>query len=239
MGDLEYRNSFETRAKDDGAGLIGHSSTFWVVDSYYTAIAPGAFQKSLTERGDKIPLLYQHDPSINIGIPEVQREDEKGLYIEAAIFDDGADGTTLTRRLRAGARYGLSFGFRTILDRSATEEDPLDFTYMPHVNRSEIRVLVENKLYEHSVVTFPANETAEIQSIRQRARADALNSLIDDLRENRLTDDERQLMQRVVAAFPSAPASTSEPRDQRSARRLDAELALAQYRYLTPEYLTG
>ena len=113
MPDLHYRSTFETRATDDGGGIAGHSSTFWAVDAYYTAMAPGAFQRSLTERGDRIPILYNHDPHINIGIPDVQKEDETGLYLEASIFDDGADGTTLMRRLKAGARYGFSFGFQT------------------------------------------------------------------------------------------------------------------------------
>ena len=126
--------------------MTGYSSTFWAVDSYYTAMAPGAFQRSLSERGDRIPILYNHWPDINIGIPDVQAEDETGLKLEAQIFDDGDEGTKLMRRLRAGARYGFSFGFQTLNDRAATEEDPLDFTQMPAVNRSEVRVITEVKL---------------------------------------------------------------------------------------------
>lgn len=236
---LEYRATFEVRAIDDGAGITGYSSTFWAVDSYFTAMAPGAFQRSLTERADRIPLLYNHDPAINIGLPDVQREDDKGLYLEASIFDDGADGSTLTRRLRAGARYGLSFGFRTLQSRMATEEDPLDMSQMPAINRGEVTVITEVKLYEHSVVTFPANEAAEIQAVRHQATADALRALLDDARENRITDDERDLVRQIVAAFPGLPDGIAAPEPERLARRLDAEIALAKFRYLIPEIMTG
>lgn len=240
MKDLQYRQTFEIRAVDDGGGISGYSSTHWRVDSYGTAMAPGCFQKSLAERGDRIPLLLNHDVHLNIGIPDIQREDDKGLYIEASIFDDGADGTTLTRRLRSGARYGLSFGFRNLQDRSATEMDPLDLSQVPGISRNEVRIYTENKLYEHSIVTFPANEAAEITTVRHQARADALTSLLDDITQNRLSEDERALMGRIVAAFPqAAPGSDAAPRTPRSARRLDADMALARYRYLESELITG
>lgn len=228
---LHYRQTFEIRATSDGAGISGYAATFNKIDSYGTAFAPGAFDKTLAERRDKIALLYNHDPAINIGIPEKLETDERGLAIDARIFDDGADGTTLTKRLRAGARYGLSFGFRTIQDRAITEDDQIDAAQLGEASAwGGFRMITEVKLYEVSIVTFPANDAAEITAVRQRARADALTSILDDVRENRLTDEERQLLQRVVAAFPSAPASQPESRDQRSARRLDAELALARYR---------
>lgn len=240
MDPLEYRSTFETRATNDGAGLTGYAATFNKVDSYGTAFAPGAFTKTLQERGDKIPVLYNHDPSINVGIPESLATDTLGLKVDVQIFDDGADGTTLSRRLRAGARYGLSFGFRTLRDRAVTEGDELDMAQVAEATDSPffsgLRVIEEVKLYEVSVVTFPANDAAQITAVRQTAMADALTALLDDLRENRLSETEQRLVRQIVAAFPeSAPAGMTESRDQRSTRRLDAEIALAQIRFLTPE----
>jgi HK97 family phage prohead protease len=242
MRKLEYRENFHgIRATDDtGDDLIagrvaGYSSTFWAVDSYYTAMAPGAFQKSLSERADRITILYNHDPNENIGIPEVQVEDEKGLRLEADIANDHGTGTTTMRRLKAGVRYGFSFGFETLQDRSATDDDPLDFAQKPNVNRSEIRVITEVKLWEHSIVTFSANERAEIEQVRQQFHAEALGILLDDLRENRLTDDERRLVAEIVAAFPVSPDANGAPGAERKTRRLEAEIALANLRYLTAD----
>lgn len=230
---LQYRQTFETRATNDGGGITGYASTFNRVDSYGTAFAPGAFTKTLAERADKISILYNHNPDINIGIPNSMSTDEYGLKVDAQIFDDGADGTTLMKRLRAGARYGLSFGFRTMQQRASTADDNLDMTQVHDADiYGGIQVITEVRLYEVSIVTFPANDAAEITGVRQRARADALSSLLDDISENRLSEDERALTGRIVAAFPQAASdSSAAPRTTRSARRLDAELAIARMRF--------
>jgi uncharacterized protein len=238
MPDLDYRSTFETRATNDGAGLTGYVSTFNKVDSYGTAFAPGAFTKTLMERGDKIPVLLNHDVNLNVGIPDSLETDSVGLKVDAQIFDDGADGTTLTRRLRAGAKYGLSFGFRTLRDRAATDSDQLDMAQVAEADLyGGLRVIEEVKLYEVSVVTFPANDAAQITAVRHVAMADALSALLDDLRDNRLSDNEQTLVRQIVAAFPASPDSTAAPGPERRTRRLDAEIALAQVRYLTPELM--
>jgi hypothetical protein len=233
MDALEYRATFETRAADDGAGLTGYAATFNKVDSYGTAFSSDAFAKTLADRADKIPILYNHDPAINVGIPNSLTADQVGLKVDAQIFDDGADGTTLTRRLRAGARYGLSFGFRTLRDRAATENDTLDMSQALDATFWDgIRIIDEVKLYEVSVVTFPANDAAQITAVRQTAMTDALAALLDDLRDNKLTDAEHALVRQIVAAFPDvAPTGRTDSRDQRGAQRLRAEVALARYRH--------
>jgi HK97 family phage prohead protease len=113
MKQLEHRTTFdiELRAdKDDGAsgGFAGYAATFNRVDSYGTAFAPGAFEKTLKERGDKVPVLYNHDKNANVGVPELLEVDKTGLRVEARLFDDGAEGTVLLKRLRQGARFGMS-----------------------------------------------------------------------------------------------------------------------------------
>jgi HK97 family phage prohead protease len=223
--------------------IVGHSSTFWDVDSYFTAMAPGAFQRTLADRRDQTKLLFQHDPSRLLGLPLEQREDAKGLYIEAALFDDQADGSLVSRHLRIAQSmgkqaYGLSFGFRTLNGRPATEDDPLNFSQMPNINRSEVYVITEVKLYEHSIVTFPADENAQIEAIRQRAHVDALDQLLDDIRERRLSPDEERLMRQIVAAFPTSPDSQAAPGPEQRTRRLEAEIALARYRQFALETRT-
>jgi HK97 family phage prohead protease len=192
MKGLSYRATFETRATGDGTGLTGYAATFNKVDSYGTAFAPGAFIKTLQERRDQTPILLNHNPDLNVGIPETLETDSIGLKVDAQIFDDDADGTTLSKGLRAGARYGLSFGFKTLRDHAANEDDQLDMAQALDATFWDgIRVIEEVKLYEVSVVTFPANDAAQITAVRQTAAADALRQVLDDITNDRLSDDER------------------------------------------------
>ena len=55
---IEYRPAGADLRNEDGVAA-GYLSTFWVVDSYGTAFALGAFDKTLRERGGKLFLHYQ------------------------------------------------------------------------------------------------------------------------------------------------------------------------------------
>lgn len=227
---MQYRDDFGAVAADTNAGSFsGYASTAWRVDSYGTAMATGAFAKTLAERGDRVPLLYQHNPSWNVGVPTRLAEDGHGLAIEAQLFDDGADGSVLLRRMRQGARYGMSFGFRTLQDRAVRETDPVDLSQLPDLRRDDVRIITEVKLYEVSVVTFPSNEAAAITAVRDDALTSSLQSVVAALRDGDLTDDQRDLLLRVLAD-DDAPDGDAAPRETLSPRRRDAELALARWR---------
>jgi uncharacterized protein len=58
-----------------GPGLSGYATTFWEVDSSGMVLAPGAFTRTLKDRGHKVPLLWQHDPQKPIGRNANLRED--------------------------------------------------------------------------------------------------------------------------------------------------------------------
>lgn len=231
----QRRDSWEIRAsgstRDGIAGVVsGYSSTFWAVDSYFTAMHPDAFTRTLAEREDRIPVLYGHDSERNIGVPDVQRIDEKGLYIEVEVFDDGGESSQLMRRLKAGARYGFSFGFRLLNARPATEDDPLDFSQFPNISRAEVMVYTEVKLYEHSIVSFPANEEATIESVRRAATADALRDVLTAAERGTLSDSERAIVAQIVAALPEQPDASRAPLPVAGARRADLDVALAKLR---------
>lgn len=232
--DIQYRSTFEVRADAEKGGFSGYASTFWRVDSYGTAMSPDAFSRTLSERGDRIPVLYQHDPYANIGVPDLAI-DATGLRVDATLFDDGADGTVALKRLRAGARFGMSFGFRTLNSRAASENDPLDFSQFLEGGSAwnGIEVITELKLYEVSLVTFPANEAATITGVRQRASSDALADILTAARDNALTDEQCELLDAIAAARTASPDSTAAPREpELTRRRLDADIALAKYRHL-------
>jgi HK97 family phage prohead protease len=222
---LEYRSTYEVRADAEAGGFSGYAATFNRVDSYGTALA---------ERGDRSPVLYNHNQDANVGVPETLTADKDGLKVEARLFDDGADGTVLLARLRQGARFGMSFGFQTLQSRSATEDDTLDLgqLFEPEaIVLDGIRVITEVKLYEVSVVSFPANEAAGITDVRNAAMADALAEVLSAVRDGSLDERQRGMLDAIVAAYsPLSPDGNAEPREPEIARRrIDADIALARF----------
>jgi HK97 family phage prohead protease len=230
--DVQYRMA-EFRASDDGAGLSGYASHFWSVDSYMTAVKPGAFRKTLRERGERIPILWQHNPDYPIGRPTVLKEDKTGLKFDAAISERTSKGAEAMALLRDDVPLGMSFGFQTIKSRAATDDDPLDFTAYK-AKAADVQVIEEVRLWEVSLVTFPANELAGISDVRALAEADALASLTEHIRAGTLGDEHAALVAELVAAFTEAQPEPddSTPLPDASARRnrdIAARLALAQY----------
>ena len=234
--DIQYRTA-DLRAADDGAGFSGYASHFWSVDSYMTAVKPGAFRKTIRERGEKTPILWQHDAYAPIGRPSELKEDKTGLRFDAHISEGTTYGRDAMTLLRDGVPLGMSFGFETIKDRAATTDDPHDFTNYK-AKPEDIRVIEEVRLWEISLVTFPANEMAAIADVRAVAEADALASLIEHVRGGSLSDDHAALVADLVAAWgeraePEPSAGTPLPEEQARRRNRDIEIALEYGRLLT------
>lgn len=237
---IDYR-AYEVRASDDRDGFDGHAATFWAVDSYATAMKPGAFRKTLKERGDRIPLLWQHWPDTPIGKPTTLKEDKTGLAFSASVTTDTRAGAEAMALLRDDVPLGMSFGFQTLKDRSATEDDPLDLTQQSGLKPADVRVIEEVRLWELSLVTFPANDAATITAVRSELELDALSSLLADLRADRLDAEHIPLIEQFVAAWQARagaepPMTALTPTPDRTRRRdIEAQLALAKYRGLLRE----
>ncbi len=157
--DIEFRDG-----DGDGDGrigtLVGYAAVFnvdTVINSwegrFVERIAPGAFSKTLRERGDKVKVLFNHgfDPTVGdkpLGKPAVQREDSKGLYVEVPL-DDTSYNRDLVASLRSGALDGMSFRFSVKREEWAEPDDD---------NELPIRTIKEVQLWEYGPVTFPAYE---------------------------------------------------------------------------------
>lgn len=209
--DREYRTAYgalTVRAASDTTppGYEGFASTFWTVDSYGTAFAKGAFEKTLAERGERLPVLWNHDPDQPIGrhldIKERRATDGHpgGLYVNVALSSVPRGEQTL-QLLRDGVPLGLSFAFRTMQDRAPTpaEAEKIDTSQMPDLDPKESRLITEVKLYETSPVTFPANDRAALLTVRQIVQS-SLPLLLSAIRAGELTDEQLALVADIVAA---------------------------------------
>lgn len=160
---LKYAAGVEIEIKSSGDGRVaGYGSVFNTLDSYGEKVAPGAFAKSLA--GGVLPkMLWQHDTDRPIGRWLKASEDGRGLYVEGQLNLKTTAGQDAYEHLVAGDVDGMSIGYREVRTR----------------NEGQARVLEELALYEVSIVTFPANRDAAVDTIK------ALNSkseLVDLLR---------------------------------------------------------
>lgn len=238
---LHYRTA-EIRADNEGAGLSGYASHFGSIDSYGTAVKKGAFTRTLQQRGDRIPVLWNHWPDSPIGKPVELREDDTGLWFSASISEGTTHGRDVMALLRDGVPLGMSFGFETLKSRPLEDGDTVDWSQAPdfykdpNQGREYVRIIEEVRLWEISVVTFPANEMATINDVRQAAQLDALATLLEDLRTGPLPDGDGRLalLHQIDALRATAdpdPAHATPLSVDATARRrnLDAELKLLTF----------
>jgi hypothetical protein len=130
----------------DGAKIEGYASVFGSVDQGGDAVKPGAFAASLKD-GRKVRMLWQHDPTLPIGVWDEVREDERGLWVRGRILTEVQKGREAAALIAAGAIEGLSIGYRT----KRAERDG-----------KGRRLLTEVELWEVSLVTFPMLGSAKV-----------------------------------------------------------------------------
>jgi HK97 family phage prohead protease len=121
-------------------------------------IAPGAFKKTLQERGSvflmnhnsDMPLARTDVPAGNPGHMALVEESREGLKV-TAIPVDTSYGDDLLKLVKAGVVRGMSFGFEVVKD-SWTDNDGNPSDSQRGINRT----IQEVRLHEVSAVTFPA-----------------------------------------------------------------------------------
>jgi HK97 family phage prohead protease len=146
----------EVKAFDDAQGIFeGYLSVFGNTDSYKDIVEPGAFQKTINDargRSSKylFPVLWQHDPREPIGGFLDMKEDRKGLFVRAQLDLNAPLGQRAYSGLKMGYLDGLSIGYDTI----------------KHKYISDVRHLLEVRMWEGSVVTFPANDLTRVSQVK-------------------------------------------------------------------------
>ena len=135
----------------DGS-FAGYASVFGVVDNQQDVVASGAFKASLKTRSQPVQLLWQHQWEEPIGTIEALFEDKHGLYIRGRLLMEVARAREAHALLKAGVIRGLSIGYSV---KRATRN-----------RETGIRTLHEVELWEVSLVTFPANEAAQVTVVK-------------------------------------------------------------------------
>lgn len=188
---MEYK-SVSFKADDvEGREFRGYAST-WDKDRGGDIILRGAFAKTLSERGDRVKVLWQHsDP---IGKPKAMREDDKGLYVEAQISKTRL-GDEALELMRDGVVDQMSIGYSIPAGKSDYDEDGS-------------RIIRELKLYEFSAVTFSMNESAIITGVKTIRDAVKMGKDLDDESRKELSEMIAEL-KALLSTEP--PVSTQEP----------------------------
>lgn len=151
---------FKIKAVNEDGLFSGYGSVFGVVDSYQEVVAAGAFKESLDSRMPS--LLWQHRSGEPIGVYTTVKEDNIGLHVEGKLALKTARGAEAYELLKMGAISGLSIGF-------VTREDNYDRV-------TGVRTLKKVDLWEVSLVTFPANDSARVANIKS---IESIKSLAD------------------------------------------------------------
>lgn len=157
---------------DDGLGegeFIAYASVFGNVDSYGDIVEPDAFDRTLAEwqeKGDVIPILWGHDtydPFNNIGgcksAVAVKPSDEKaegekaGLKIHGQLDLENPTAMQVYRLMKGRRTTKMSFAYAV-----REEQDADDGNHLKDLD-----------LFEVSVVQIPANQEAEVLTVKHAA----------------------------------------------------------------------
>ena len=157
----------ETRAEGDSSVMVLRFSAFgawYEINSFYEGrflerVLPGAFTKTIAERGSRVKILFNHGMDFFVGdkilgVPETLEERADGAYAEVPLLD-----TSYNRDLIPGlaARgYGSSFMFNVTDELWNHEPEANDHNPEGLPERSVLQV----RLFEAGPVTWPASHAA-------------------------------------------------------------------------------
>jgi HK97 family phage prohead protease len=138
--------------------FTGYASVFDNMDWYGDVVRPGAFTKSIAKwkaQGKLPPLLWQHNSQCPIGPHLDMYEDAKGLYVHAKLLvDDIQLAKEAYALLKAKVISGMSIGYDVAANGANYD------------GKTNVWNLVELDLWENSLATFPANEEAQVDEVK-------------------------------------------------------------------------
>lgn len=141
----------EVKAVSEAGSFEGLASVYGVKDLGGDVVQPGAFRRTLQEKGPERPLLWSHDAREPIGLGKLQ-DSPAGLVIHGELDLDTQAGRDAYSRVKKRIVKALSFGF-------LIPEAGAKFI-------GGVRHLLDLDLYEVSLAVLPMNESALITSVK-------------------------------------------------------------------------
>jgi len=181
----KHRIRFQIKDISAEGTFEGMLSPYGNLDDTGDIVEAGAFAKTLKDRGNVVPLLWQHSTSTPIGSLVLEDRPE-GLWCKGELLMADAMAQRAYLFIKAKIVRGLSIGFESVKD--AIENG--------------VRRLKEVRLYEGSIVTFPANESALIASVKGHRQVKG--DFNDELAEIQLGDAGYQMRCALGCALSDA-----------------------------------
>lgn len=155
------RKTFPARMKaqegSEGTGTFeALVSVFGNVDSMGDVVMPGAFERTLEERGLP-PVFYSHQWGVGpIGHTTAAKETDDGLVVTAELYVEDPSVSRIYRNMKAGALKEFSFAYE-VVDSTVEERDG-----------DEVRLLTDVELYEVGPTLVGANDQTELLQVRAK-----------------------------------------------------------------------
>lgn len=150
----------------DGA-FSGYGSVFNVTDRQNDVVRKGAFTEIVKNADGRVVFLWQHDSRQPIATAEVS-QDNHGLKFDGQLILADPKARIAQEHMRAKSVRGVSIGY-----------DVLESNLLP----SGVRELTSVRLWELSLVTFPALPEAQVQSVKSFMQCTNESELKNLLRE--------------------------------------------------------
>jgi uncharacterized protein len=137
---------------DDSGHFTGYAAVFGNVDAFDDSILPGAM-KEFDDNGEgQVRVLNAHnDASWPLGTATLA-QDATGIAFDGRLLMEDPDGARMLLHLRKKTITGVSIGYTVLPDGA-------EF-------RDGVRLLKALKIWEISLVIFPANELARVTSVK-------------------------------------------------------------------------
>jgi HK97 family phage prohead protease len=192
MKNLQYKSVGEIKDVDVEKRIItGYASKVGNIDLVGDMIMPGAFTKTINERGpmgkNEIWFLHNHSTDSPLGKPSILKEDNYGLYFESKIVDTEI-GSDILKLYNEGLINQHSIGFSTI------KQNKVDAT----AGNPGYYQIQEVKLYEFSSVLWGANPDTPfmgVKSLDAQGLQDRFDKLYKQLKSGNLKDETYELLE--------------------------------------------